>query len=49
MKKPSLININDAEIVTLRQEADRIENSPAKMLDLIDLIFGLEPSKYPPS
>ena len=49
MKKPLPININDAENVILRQEAERIENNPAKMLDLIDMIFGLEPSKYPPS
>ena len=49
MKKPSPININDAENVILRQEADRIEGNPWKMLDLIDLIFGFEPPKFPPS
>ena len=43
-------NIIPPEIVNQhREEADRIEGNPAAMLALIDLIFGFEPDRNPPS
>lgn len=43
-------NIIPTEIVNqYREEADRIEGNPAAMLALIDLIFGFEPDRFPPS
>ena len=43
-------NIIRPEIVTQhREEAQRIEGNPAAMLALIDLIFGFEPDRNPPS
>lgn len=48
-KKSSPININDAEIVNLRREADRIEGNPERMLALVDLIFGFQEERFPPS
>lgn len=51
MKDSSPINISRREIVNeaTRADADRIEGNPEKMLALIDLIFGFEPDKFPPS
>lgn len=44
------ININESENVNrLREEADRIEDSPEAMLALVDMIFGFTESKFPPS
>ena len=43
-------NIKDSEIVTrFREEADRIELSLEAMLDLVDLIFGFQENRLPPS
>ena len=51
LKKSSApININLPENVNqYREEAERIENDPAAMLALVDLIFGFEESRFPPS
>ena len=51
MKDTLPINIKRQEIVNeaTRADADRIEGDPEKMLALIDLIFGFEPDKFPPS
>lgn len=43
-------NIIRPEIVNQhREEADRIEGNPAAMLALIDLIFGFDTNRFPPS
>jgi hypothetical protein len=55
MKKNLLpVNINPPESVNLQGEtileaAVRIENDPAKILALVDLIFGFEDNHLPPS
>lgn len=54
MKKPYLMgNIKPTESVNITEddmeEAERIEGNPDLMLRLVDLIFGFEPDKLPPS
>lgn len=44
MSEISPLNINPEEIVNLKDEAERIENSPEMMLALVDLIFGYDTS-----
>ena len=50
MKFSSHIDITEPENVNrLHEEADRIENSPEAMLALVDLIFGFQEDRFPPS
>ena len=49
-KSHSLTNINEADFVNqYGPDADRIEGNPEAMLALVDLIFGFEPDRFPPS
>ncbi len=50
MKTYPPINIIPPESVNeLRDEVDRIAQDPEAMLHLVDLIFGFEKDKFPPS
>lgn len=49
MKESSYNNIIPAENVNLSREADRIEGNVDRMLQLVEMIFGFEEDRFPPS
>ena len=49
MKESFHKNIIPEENVNLSREADRIEGSVEKMLQLVEMIFGFEEDRFPPS
>lgn len=44
-KNDESVNLTPEDV----QEAERLEDDPELMLRLVDLIFGWEPSRWPPS